>query len=401
MDPSRTEQARVERIREDLSALRRDHDAEAAGPAPRRRWIAPLLVLGVLIAGYLLYRTLAGRVARVEIVPAQAMETRGRTTLPVLSGSGYLVPAQEKIAIGARVAGRIEKYLVEEGQRVRKGDALVQIEDGPYRSTVEERTAALTSARAQLAFAESELVRGRRLYQAQILPRDSFERRESEARVARAQVQQLEAALQRTKVDLEDTIVRAPTDGIVLERTKRPGEVAVPGGFAGSGDLLSLADLSEIRAELDVNEADLAQIRLGQHAEVTPDAFPEARYAAQVVELAPQINREKGTRKVEVRLRDPDARLLPDMSARVTFLAEVPAVKGGGILIPAAALRREAAGDGAFVWIVERDHALKRPVEVGMIAGDRVLIRSGLRAGEPVIVGAPPGRNGQRVEVAP
>ena len=401
MDPSRTEQARAEGIREDLSALRRDRDAEAAGPAGSRRWIAPVLVLGVLLAGYVLYRTLAGEVARVEIVPAQAMETGGRTALPVLSGSGYLVPAQEKIAIGARVAGRIEKYFVDEGQRVRKGDALVQIEDGPYRSTVEERTAALASARAQRAFAESELVRAGRLYQARILPRDAYERRESEARVARAQVEQLEAALARAGIDLRDTIVRAPTDGIVLERTKRQGEVAVPGGFAGSGDLLSLADLSEIRAELDVNEADLAQIRLGQRAEVTPDAFPEARYEASVVELAPQINREKGTRKVQVRLRDPDARLLPDMSARVTFLAEAPAMKGGGILIPSAALRRETAGGGAFVWIVERDRALKRPVQVGMIAGDRVLIRSGLRAGEAVIVGAPPERDGQRVEVAP
>lgn len=400
MDPSRTEQARAERIREDLSALRRDRDAGSAAPARTRRWIAPALVIGVLLVGYALYRALAGSVTVVQIVPAQALEARGAAALPVLSGSGYLVPAQEKIAIGARVAGRIERYLVEEGQRVRRGDPLVKIEDRPYRTTVEERTAALASVRAQLAFAESELLRARRLYQAQVLARDQYERRDSEARVARAQVLQHEASLERAKVDLEDTVVRAPTDGIVLEKTKRPGEVAVPGGFSGSGDLLSLADLSELRAELDVNEADLTQIRLGQRAEVTPDAFPEARYVARVVELAPQINREKGTRKVEVRVLEPDERLLPDMSARVTFLAEAPATERGGVLIPAAALRREAAGDGAFVWTIERDHARKRRVEVGMIAGDRVLIRSGLRAGDPVVTGTPPGRDGERVKVA-
>ncbi len=399
-DLKRSDVKRAERIREDLASLKLDREGEAARPVQPRRWITTGLILAVGLAGFGLYRALSGSVASVEVVPVQTLTPGGLRSLPVLSGSGYLVPAQEKIAIGARVPGRIEKYLVEEGQRVRKGDALVQIEDGPYRSTVEERTAALTSARAQRAFAESELVRAQRLYQARILARDQYERRESEARVARAQVQQVEAALERAKVDLGDTIVRAPTDGIVLERTKRPGEVAVPGGFAGSGDLLSLADLAEIRAELDVNEADLPQVRLGQRAEVTPDAFPDARYAASVVEMAPQINREKGTRKVEVRVLEPDDRLLPDMSARVTFLAEAPAMKGGGVLVPSTALRREAVGNGAFVWIVERGHARKRPVEVGMIAGDRVLVRSGLRAGEQVIVGAPPGRDGQRVEVA-
>ena len=401
MNRSPTEGESTEQIRQDLAALELDREVEAAVPARTRRWLAPVLVLGVLLTGYALYRAMAGRVTQVQAVPAQVVDARGAAALPVLSGSGYLVPAQDKIAIGARIAGRIEKYLVDEGQRVRKGDPLVRIEDGPYRSTVEERSAALASARAQRAFADSELERARRLYEDRIVARDLYERRESEARVARAQVHQLEAALERARVDLEDTIVRAPTDGIVLEKTKRPGEVAVPGGFAGSGDLLSLADLHEIRAELDVNEADLHQVRLGQRAEVTPDAFPDARYAAEVVELAPQINREKGTRKVEVRVIDPDERLLPDMSARVTFLAEASTTRGGGILVPGAALRREAKGDGTYVWVVDRDRARKRPVEVGTVAGDRVLIRSGVRAGEPVIIGSPPRRDGDRVEVAP
>ena len=399
-DLKRSDVKRAEEIREDLASLKLDREGEAARPARVRRWIAPALVLGVALAGYAFYRAMAGSVAHVEVVPAQAIAARGAATLPVLSGSGYLVPAQEKIAIGARVPGRIEKYLVEEGERVRRGDPLVKIEDGPYRSTVEERTAALISSRAQLAFAESELGRARRLYEERILARDLYERRESEARVARAQVQQLEAALERAKVDLEDTIVRAPTDGIVLEKTKRPGEVAMPGGFAGSGDLLSLADLREIRAELDVNEADLPQVRLGQRAEVTPDAFPDSRYEASVVELAPQINREKGTRKVEVRVLHPDDRLLPDMSARVTFLADVPPAQAGGVLVPVSALRREKQGGGTYVWTVARGRARRVPVEAGTIAGDRVLLRSGLRAGDRVVIGAAPGRDGQRVEVA-
>ena len=101
-------------------------------------------------------------------------------------------------------------------------------------------------------------------------------------------------------------MLRAPTDGVILAKLKEVGEIAVPGGFAGSGDLIRMANLDDLRAEVDVNEADLARVRLGQPAEVVPDAFQDRRYAAEVVKLYPQVNRQKGTLKVEV--EDPRAR---------------------------------------------------------------------------------------------
>src|SRR5439155_715139 len=145
---------------------------------------------------------------------------------------------------------------------------------------------------------------------------------ENRASVARATVAQLEAELAQARVNLEYTVLRAPTDGVILAKLKEVGEIAVPGGFAGSGDLVRMANLTDIRAEVDVNEADLNRIHLGQRAQVTPDAYPDARYAAAVVKLYPQVDRQKGTLKVEVHVLEPDARLLPDMSARITFLAD-------------------------------------------------------------------------------
>src|SRR5439155_24572110 len=161
------------------------------------------------------------------------------------------------------------------------------------------------------------------------------------------------------------------------------GEIAVPGGFAGSGDLLRLADLSELRAEVDVSEADLANVRLGQDAEVVPDAYPQKRFGAKVVKLYPQVNRQKGTLKVEVRIADRDASLLPDMSVRVTFFAAPPsgAVEGKpSVLVPRAAIRR--GPNGAYVWSVIQGSLRQKAVEPEHDGGAYTAVTRWLGGGE-------------------
>ena len=176
----------------------------------------------------------------------------------------------------------------------------------------------------------------------------------NKAAVARAAIEQLEAELAQASVNLDYTTLRAPTDGVVLAKLKEVGEIAVPGGFAGSGDLIRLANLTDMRAEVDVNEADLNRVHMGSRRLVTPDAYPDARYAAEVVKLYPQVDRQKGTLKVEVQILEPDdeaaarherARHLPAAGRRPRPAAE-PAV-----LVPAAAVQRDARGD-SFVWVV-------------------------------------------------
>jgi RND family efflux transporter MFP subunit len=334
----------------------------------------------------------------VQTATARAWAEVAGEPVEVLSGSGYLVPAQPTIAIGSRVAGRIERYRVEEGDRVEKGDPLVELERRPFEATVEQVGGALASARARLRLARADRARTRALFQEGVTSREELDRRESEADVAQAAVEELEANLQRVRIDLEDTVIRAPTDGVVLETFKQPGEVAVPGGFSGSGDLLRLANLAEIRAELDVNESDLQRVALGQAARIVPDAFPDARYAGRVVRLSPQIDRQKGTREVEVRVVDPDERLLPDMSVRVDFLDTLPApdAPGDAAVIPRAALQRDAGG-AAYVWVVADGRARRRDVEVSDTLGDRVVVAAGLPVGTPVVVGAEPAEDGARV----
>jgi RND family efflux transporter MFP subunit len=390
-----------ERLRADLASLRIER-----GPVVRRRrrhWIGRLVLPLLLVAAAGVWWITTQRPVAVQVEKTTLASPAEIGPAPVLSGSGYVVTGDRYISLGVRVPGRIDRYFVEEGQTVHEGDPLVQLDDRDYRATVEQTEARLAMARANVALAESELKRGRALWGEKVVSRQEIDVLENKAAVERSTVQQLEAELKQAHVNLEYTLLRAPTDGVVLAKLKEVGEIAVPGGFAGSGDLVRLANLDDMRAEVDVNEADLARVKLGQSSRVTPDAFPDTSYEAQVVKMYPQVDRQKGTLKIEVKILKPDAKLLPDMSARITFLADpAPADDHGkpSVLAPLSAVRRDEKGD-SFVWVVENGAVRAAPVdtEEGSV-GDHVRISSGLAGGETLVVGDVELKQGQRVVVA-
>ena len=395
--------ARGGRLREDLASLRleREPPRPAARRAGRgrglRRILLPLLLLAALGAAFAAWRA---RPVLVEVATAERAEP-GSDRAPLLSGSGYVVTGDRYVSIGVRVPGRIERYFVEEGQSVHKGDPLVALDDRDYRAQVRRTEAALVLARANSDLASNELRRGDALRRSGVLSAQEHDVLANKARVTRATIEQLEAELAQARVNLEYTTLQAPTDGVVLAKLKEVGEIAVPGGFSGSGDLIRIANLSDLRAEVDVNEADLSRVRMGGPAEVVPDAYPDARYPARVVKLYPQVDRQKGTLKIEVGILEPDARLLPDMSARVSFLpdpATADAAAPPAVLVPAAAIRRE--GTESFAWTVRDGRAARTRVETAGAAGSKVRVVSGLSGGETVVVGEVALREGARVAPA-
>ena len=392
-----------EKLRADLAALRVERPSESLATKGRARGRSPLLWLGIAAAVVLGIAAIGLRATPVSVASAVLADAAALLDAPVLTGSGYIVPGDKVVAIGARVPGRVERYLVDDGSIVKAGDALVQLDDREYRAALDRTRAQLEVARANLRLAESELTRGKELANAHYLAPSELDIRRNKVEVGRATIHELEAALIQAEVSLEYTILRAPTDGVVLAKLKEAGEIAVPGGFAGSGDLVRLANLHDLRAEVDVNESDLSQVHLAQRAQVTPDADGSAHYAAEVVKLYPQVDRQKGTLKVEVRILEPDGRLLPDMSARVAFLPDKAA--GGAassqvVLIPTAALRRENDGR-SYVWVVDAGRARRSDVETAGVVGDRVRITHGLKGDEKLVVGTPPSANGVRVSVVP
>jgi RND family efflux transporter MFP subunit len=389
---------REQQLRSDLASLRIERNQPAPrSPRKSRRWVIPIVLVLGLIGGVAVW-AVKGRTTAVVVAYATKSAPGEAGPIPVLSGSGYVVTGDRYVSVGVRVAGRIDRYFVEEGQSVRKGDELVQLDDRDYQAAVAATEARIVSARANLALAEAELRRGRTLSTQGVISQQELDVQENKAAVARAEIVRLEAELRQTKVNLDYTTLRAPTDGVILAKLKEVGEIAVPGGFAGSGDLIRLANLSDMRAEVDINEADLNRIELGQPARVTPDAYPDKNYDAAVVKLYPQVDRQKGTLKVEVQIREPDEKLMPDMSARITFLQskESNGEHTPAVLIPAAAAQRDEQGD-TFVWVVDDDRVRRQTIETGGDAGDNVRVASGLKGGEAVVVGNTVLRDGQRV----
>jgi len=391
----------AEELRRNLAALRLERGTPP--PRRRRRWVVPVGVVAAILVAHAALRVARGGAAVVEVAQATAAATAAGTGdgVPVLSGAGYVVSADRYIAIGARVAGRIDRYMVEEGDHVQQGDPLVQLDPREYEAAVQRAEADLRQARATAGLRATQLRRAEKLGGSGVISKDELDLRKAEAETAAAAVGQAEATLAAARVALEYTTLRAPRRGVILAKFKEVGEIAVPGGFSGSGDLIRMANLDDLRGQVDVTESELAKIRLGQRAELVPDAYPDRRYRAHVVKLYPQVDRQKGTLRIEVQIEEPDDLLWPDMSARITFLAPLatPAGGGPGVLVPRNAVR--GTPEAPFVWTVSDGTVRHVDVAVGTDFADRVQITRGLDGGETVVVGNPAElRDGQRVTIA-
>jgi HlyD family secretion protein len=299
----------------------------------------------------------------------------------VLTSSGYVTPRQ-RISLIPQVIAQVMWVGVEKGDRVSSGQVLVRLDDRDYQARCREARARLQAAEARLRELENgsrpeEIARAKaEVDQAEILLANAerlLERRRllveqggavsretvDDARAARdnaaarlevakqnlalvqagprkeqldaarAELAAAKAAVEVAELNLEDTVIRAPRDGTILEKLIKPGELVTPQSFGGSRgartELLSLADLSDLQVEVDINEADFAKVFMGQPAKVTLDAYPDKSYEGRVREIAPEANRTKATVQIKVRILNPDGLVLPEMSARVDLLQGSPA----------------------------------------------------------------------------
>ena len=385
----------AEELRQKLGTLRLERAPVKPQRGPRR-WVLVAVAAGVLLVVLLGYRLLAPRAVPVEVARASVPDAATPDAVAVVSGAGYVVSADRYVAIGVRVAGRIDRYFVEEGDRVESGQALVQLDPRDYEAVVKRAEAALAVAHAQAALKAQQLTRARELSGSGVISREELDLRVAEAQATAASVQQAEAELSSARVSLDYTTLRAPRRGVILAKFKEVGEIAVPGGFSGSGDLIRMANLEDLRGQVDITESDLAKVHLGQQAAVIPDAYPDKRYRAVVAKLYPQVDRQKGTLRVEVRIEEPDDALWPDMSVRIAFLEPLEPTPGRpAVLVPRRAVQ---AGDPPFAWVVAGDHVRRTQLTLGRDFGDQVQVTSGLTGTETVVVGTrEPLHDGQAV----
>lgn len=316
---------------------------------PRRGWpliVAHVLALGaggalVLFALFALsnsrpeHRAVAARPAPIPTVTA-AQPARSRA----LVASGYVV-ARRKATVAAEITGKVVEVLVEEGMVVKQGDVLARLDSvlaerdvALARSRADVMEAAIGAVTADLRDAERVYNRAESLIAHSVVSEADLTRADARVGVLRAQLKQSQAQFETAKLDtkrtadtLEKHKIRAPFNGIVVERSAQPGEMISPlavGGFTRTG-ICTLVDMDSIEVDVDVNEAFIGRVHPGMAVEAVLDAYPEWTIPASVIAVVPTANREKASVKVRIRLKERDPRILPEMAVKVTFAPDAVA----------------------------------------------------------------------------
>ncbi len=307
----------------DLSALRINRATDPSSTSPgARRWLAiALSAVGavVLVAILLLTSGALSSAVPVRLTPATMMS-------PIRSGailiaSGYVV-AQRKAAVASKGMGRLVYLGVIEGDRVRAGQVIARIEDADVRAQLAQAQANLDLSRADLRDAQRSLAREQALLDSGFSSAASFDAAEARYERVKAGIAVAQAAVQSAEVALENTVIRAPFDGTVLTKNADVGEVVAPlaGSAFSKSAVVTIADLRSLQVEADVAESNLEAISPGQPCEIVLDAYPDVRYPGVVAKIVPTADRAKATVQVKVAFRSYDARVLPEMSAKVHFL---------------------------------------------------------------------------------
>lgn len=399
----------------DLSALRIDRSG-SSNPKPRRRrgyllWIAALLVLAAL--GYLLFM-LPGLGESDPVVELYTVGYRAAgSESALLTASGYVV-AQRQAAVSSKATGRLVFLGVEEGDRVLAGELLGRVESDDVeaelaRAKAQQEVAegALGTALARLKEARLQFDRVSDLLNRKLVSQSEFDAAEAGLKVAEAEVVQAQAsieaakaAVRATQVAVENTRIRAPFDGTVLTKEADVGEMVAPFGSAQSarGAVVTLADMQSLEVEADVSESNIQRVGVGHPALIVLDAYPGQRYQGRVKKIVPTADRAKATVLTKVEFLDRDEKVLPEMSAKVTFLEAESADQAAAaeLVVPAGAVL-ESAGE-TFVFTVIDNLARRRVVEPGNALGGQRVIKSGLREGDRVITNPPPDlKDGRKV----
>jgi HlyD family secretion protein len=449
-------QEEQQNLNERLRSLQIDRSPAALPAASTRVPKTLLLALSALIAlaamGYFYFFSSPKSILAAEVKVENGSASQGAT---VLSASGYVV-AHHKIAVGAKVMGRVAWIGVEKGDTVQQGQVLVRLEDAEFRAQVNQAQANLAAAQAKLdqlragsrpqeklkdkagvlqaeanlRNAEADYERSSKLYPAGVVSKAELDRaiaqrdtaralleaakqssamtdigpRAEEIQAAEAQVKQMKAALDYAETQLAATEIKAPVSGTVLQRIVERGEMVSPSAFGDAGartSVVDLADLNDLQIELDISQADFARLKMGQRAEIIPEAFPNLKYSGFIAEIAPEANRAKATVQVKVKVENPDAQLRPEMNARANFLSDTKPSEGttvSKVLAPKAGLVHKDGTD--FVFVIKGNKVEQRTVRLGEETGEFYHVLDGLSGGESIAAaGVDKLRDGDRVKI--
>jgi len=397
----------------DLSALRIDPQARPNSRKDKR--VSLVVTAGVaillLLTGIVL---LKNRKVTVEVTAARAA-VQGKGAV-ILNASGYVTP-RRRATVAAKITGRVQELLVEEGMHVEAGQVLARLDDSDAKARVasartnhEVALAAIAELEVNLADANRTLHRTESLRSEGVASQQDLDHAQAaadalKARIAltKGQVRYAKAQLDVALQDLDNCTVRSPFKGIAVSKDAQIGEMVSPvsagGGFTRTG-IATIVDMNSLEIEVDVNESYIAKVSTGQKVEATLDAYPDWQIPSTVRTVIPTADRQKATVKVRIAFDALDPRILPDMGVKVSFLNNEETSKNTGAhtLIPRKAVRDV---DGKQVVFQFKEGKLTmRPVKLGQTRGNEIEVLEGIAAGDQVVVNGPERLgDGRRAEI--
>jgi len=390
-----------------------------------------LAIVGVVVVVGIVAAVLAGK-ARGRQIPVQVEKVTRRDLIARVSASGEVLP-KRYVDVGSNVSGRITALLVEEGDAVKSGQVLARIDSTRFEAATRQAAAALEAQRAELERAQAELevqkldsARAEQMHTEQLISDQDYDASRAQLQMQQATVEALkkriaqqQAVLASSRDDLEKTTVFAPMDGVVTRLDREEGEVVIGAQSFSPTVILTVADLSEMECEVRVDEADIAQIALGQPAEIEVDALRDTKILGKVVEIGASAlvrGSDSGTAtaaassaasggtqakefKVTIAIQDPPRALRPGLNASAEIetdrrdgalsvpIQSVVVRTGKGTNVdpddPLPGARAETEG----VFVVADGVARFRPVKTGILGDLHVEVSDGVSEGEQVVSG--------------
>jgi RND family efflux transporter MFP subunit len=381
----------------DLTKLRIDRSVAPVVSRRRRRWLwwgGILLALGAAGAWFAL------QPRAVTVQTTSVVTTYPSQQFVLLNATGYVV-AQRKAAISSKATGRLEWLGVAEGSRVKAGDIIARIDARDVVAQGESAQANVRAARAALeqALAEerdalAQLKRNQDLLARGFVSAASVDTAKARAERAtagvgnaRATIGAAEAMSRNAQVSVDYTVIRAPFDGVILSKSANVGDLVTPFSNAADskGAVVSMADMSTLEVEADVAESSLSKVTVGQPAEILLDALPDTRFRGRISRIVPTVDRAKATVMTKVKFDAIDPRILPEMSAKVSFLSQDVTAEQQKPMVAVAADAVAQRDGRAVVFVVKDGIATAVPVTTGKKVGDLTGITGDVKSGDKVV----------------
>lgn len=363
----------------------------------RRKWIVAIVVILVVAAGGY-YRSTTAPVPAETASVSMAFPSQSFT---LLNAAGYVV-AQRKAAVASKATGRLEWLGVREGSRVKEHEIIARLESGDVTAAMQQAAANIKVAEANLEQGNAELHEAERNFNRSrdLLAKNFVSQAAHDAAVSRyekaksalagykASIAVAQANFRSAQVAVEQTLIRAPFEGVVLTKNANVGDVITPfsSALGSQAAVVTMADMSTLEVEADVSESNLEKIRIDQPCEIQLDALPGVRFRGRLVRMVPTVDRAKATVMAKIRFNELDSRVLPEMSAKVSFLSRETTDDertSRTVVQPSAIVQR---GGKDVVFVVKGDKAVQTPVAIGAKLGEMVEVKSGVSAGERVVI---------------